>query len=154
MRRLLTMMLLPVLATSLAAQGDGKRELDLFQGTWKCVDRKLNTVEGKVLPIPPLGVHRLIVTGSKYKIEVKDLPKDKGDLAGWGSSDGSLSVDASKAPKWFTPISEGGNQPAWLGIYKLEKDRLTLLLRTFDRPRDFEDTKRATLIVFERIDRK
>jgi RNA polymerase sigma factor (sigma-70 family) len=124
-------------------QPPAKTDKEMLQGTWRLVETHKHgkQVDAKDIPISP---HRLLIDGSK--IETK-LTKGVGDR-------GEFELNTAATPKEITITW----LIQWRGIYKLDKDRLTICFNPDNgiRPDEFRtaaDTGRV-LFVYERAKQK
>jgi RNA polymerase sigma factor (sigma-70 family) len=120
-----------------------KTDKEVLQGTWKLVETHKHgkQVAAKDIPINP---HRLLIDGSK--VETK-LTKGGGDR-------GEFELNTAATPKEITITW----LIQWRGIYKLDKDRLTICFNPENgiRPDEFRtaaDSGRV-LFVYERAEKK
>jgi uncharacterized protein (TIGR03067 family) len=132
-----------VLGTATEAQQATSEELVKQQGTWVAVSSRR---DGEQAP-------EEIVRSITRTVE-EDHVIWKRDGKGFAGT--TIILDGSKNPKAIDVIPDGG--PARgkrvLGIYRIEKDALTLCMADADlpRPREFKAEKgsRQTLMVFKR----
>lgn len=140
-----------LLPAALAAEPPA--DLKPFQGKWVV---KAATLAGRD-HLDDFKTMTLTVTGDKYEVTVNAL-KDAG----------TITVDATKSPKWITLASgekkgpfEGRTMP---GIYEFKDGALTVCLNSgkdeagekLDRPARFDAPEKSPvmLIVFEREKKK
>lgn len=130
---------LPTVAAEEAKEKATKEEQKKLQGTWTLVSQERNGRRGEVA------------------IEIKLTIKD--DLWTIGSfTKRTCRLDPSTTPKSYDIIQkrEGEKDVAWLGIYKLDGDALTVCyfsgkVGATERPKEFKTTDPpATLEVYKR----
>lgn len=114
MKRLLAMVLVAVGINVSAEEKAANSDLELFNGTWKCVSI---VRDGKEVPKAEAEAVRLIVAGEKYSL------KQGGD-----DVEGTHKLDATKKPKEIDAVrSKGPNKGEKLvGIYELTADKFTV----------------------------
>jgi uncharacterized protein (TIGR03067 family) len=116
--RVLLVLVATLVATS-APAGDGKKDEDLLQGTWTVVrlERSGRAEQGD------LSFITVKITGNELvlmEMEEKDPPRQ-------------FKLDASKNPKQIDFLGKGKEIAP--GIYKLDKDKLTLCYNRNGEPR-------------------
>ena len=118
-----------------------------LQGKWNGVSLELN---GTKAPADELKGGAWSFVGDKVRFHSPSSP---------GASDkADFKIDPSKTPKELDLVGEAkGQKLVFRGIYALEKDRLTICLRTPDaeekgRPKEFATSAGSglALLVFER----
>jgi uncharacterized protein (TIGR03067 family) len=123
-----------------ALGGDGdvvKKELKRLEGTWqllKAVD------EGKAAPEEEVKNGRMVFTGDKLTLKTSK-----------GTYDLRFTLDPSKDPQHITIHSgKGEDEKVSQGIYKLEKDQLTICVTKGrgPRPTTFASTRKLPTILF------
>ena len=122
------------------AKGDAKKELALFQGTWRFTSLE---IEGKKVPIDMFKDAKLIIKDETF------------DYVGAGEdAKGTFKIDASKKPKTVDiTYTEGPLKGKVLkAIYELDGDTYKICLDPAgnDRPTKFE-TKEGSPIVLETL---
>jgi uncharacterized protein (TIGR03067 family) len=135
-------LVIALVAAGTAGDGDAaKKELQRLQGTWKVLKMLM---EGK--PVPDEMIEKAQVVVSGHKATVKIGEKDETAF---------ITVDPTKKPAAIDvrPEKEKG---VIKGIYKLEKDRLTVCIAgkpDAPRPKEFTSTEESGtgLIVLERV---
>ncbi len=118
----------------LSAQEKGAR--DPLDGVWSAVAL---TVGGKTYSEEQVRMLQFDFRGDRVTVSMPDKKKE-----------GSFKADASKTPRQFEMNLDG--EKASRGIYKLEKDRLTLCFADGERPAKFESApgSRNVLAVLKR----
>jgi uncharacterized protein (TIGR03067 family) len=127
-------------------QKDASDDLKLLQGSWKVV-----ALEDDGMKAPPevLKGARWVFKGSE--VQVAEPGEELHDKS-------VVKLDLSKTPKHIDLIGLGipTRDKTWLGIYKIEKDRLVVCTgetETAERPTDFNtgpDSHRC-MITLERV---
>jgi uncharacterized protein (TIGR03067 family) len=142
--KLLTAVLLVLVAAPLCAEDDAKKALESFQGEWKIVEF---IKEG--LPDKPeeLKDAKVVVDGSKMTITRRPGRKEQT----------TITLDSKATPMAIDIKPDAKDEAKFLikGIYKLEKDKLTICyaLEGRDRPKEFkaEDETNQAIFVLERV---
>lgn len=110
-----------------APNGEVRKELDRFQGTWKFVSLE---AEGKKVPEADFRTARLVLEGNKFTFTDDH-----------GTYHGTFAVDLKQKPKaidvTFTDGPDEGK--TCLGVYELEGDtyKVCIGLVGKDRPQEF-----------------
>jgi uncharacterized protein (TIGR03067 family) len=120
-----------------------KKELMTLQGTWKLVAAKDG--EQGIDKVPPFTLQ--IRADGTAKVSTDE-----------GESSATLSLDPAKKPKTLDLVHQDGKaegKKQYL-IYKVENDKLMMMGTTpggkaADRPRDFTDSTKSKLLIFERV---
>lgn len=121
-----------------------EKETNKLQGTWRPVAAKNGdeTVEAD-----DLEKVSLTIDGNKFKLQDRDF-----------SLEGTFRLDPAASPKAFdATIPDADGDIHVVGIYKLERDTLTLHFAAYEtmqavRPTDFDSvTDAASLIVWKRV---
>ena len=131
-----------LVAAGTAGSGDAaKKELQRLQGTWKVL-KMLN--EGKPAPAEMIAKTEVVLSG--HKAIVKTGERDETAI---------ITVDPTKKPAAID-IRQEKEKGVLKGIYKLEKNRLTVCFAEkpdAPRPKEFTSTEESgtVLIVLERL---
>jgi uncharacterized protein (TIGR03067 family) len=120
MKRLLMILVVPLLAAGAYAVGPTDRDLKGLQGNWVLESLQIN---GESIPIDSLKIDkkplapRLTVKGERYTLYLADRPLAM-----------TCRVDSGRSPWWITlTMLEGTDKgKAFRGIFKLEGDRFTI----------------------------
>jgi uncharacterized protein (TIGR03067 family) len=124
---------------------DDKSELELLQGTWRVVVAS----SGNANKDTRLSMFSLEIKEEKYRMHIRNIPE----------STGTFKLSTNPKPKhidFFSDQSATPKEPK-MGIYKIEKDRLTMCWDTSsfvpERPTDFviEKPNRRILLILERV---
>lgn len=143
MRQLTAAVLLFVVGTPLHADDDPKKALEGLQGEWKLVGLTKNGV-----PEPKNRLTTSSLTVSKSNITLND---------GVNKPEGTFTIDTKTNPPMIDIqlTANAGNASLGKGIYKLEKDKLTICfsLNSTDRPKEFKSEKGGAvgMWVLERV---
>jgi uncharacterized protein (TIGR03067 family) len=140
----ITLLAVGLLAPVGAGEKDRDKDSDALQGTWQVVSIEL---DGQKAPTEEVEKVGLAVKGAGYKQLVKDSVTEEG----------TIELDPSQKPRTIgLRITSGDDKDkTQLGIYKIERDTLTLCLArpgSLDRPKGFS-TKEGSghvLIVLKR----
>jgi uncharacterized protein (TIGR03067 family) len=126
---------------------EAKKTMRELEGVWTCESA---TINGRKLDEATVKSLKLTLKGEQYKTE-------RGDEVLF---DSTYSLDTKADPKRIDMIGTEGElkgKPA-LGIYKLDKDRLTMCytMPRQQRPKDFksEENSEAYLLVWRRAEKK
>lgn len=141
------------LSIAVGDQPDAMSLFALLQGTWYCV-------EGEELG---KSQSRSVIRKEDRRLTVlrSRLTMERTTKAGKGKYVGLFDIDPAKQTFDFIGKSPKGGYLEWVGIYKLEGDRLTLCYRTqkegvAERPRGFKtDASRpnfSAMYVYEKGD--
>ena len=142
--KLLTAALLVLVAAPLRAEDDPKKALESLQGEWKIVEF---IKEGFPDKPEDLKDAKVVVDGSKMTIRRR---------AGKKGEETTITLDPKATPMAIDikPAEKGTDAFLIKGIYKLEKDKLTICyaLEGRDRPKEFkaEDKTNQAIFVLER----
>jgi uncharacterized protein (TIGR03067 family) len=122
------------------AEDDPKKVAEALKGEWKIVSFNKG---GDELPKKELEGAKIVVAGEKMTISLgkKDEPA-------------TFKLDAKAVPPAIDIIpGKGGKQIIVKGIYKLEKDTLTICFGPDESPRpgEFKAGKMASIIVLEKV---
>ena len=121
------------------ATGQEKTDKDFIQGAWRCVTFEK---QGKVNKGPFIG--------EKWVFKDKDvIVYHKDEIRGQGT----FVLDPEKKPKTITITGTGGDIRGMtvLGIYRIEKNTLTLCNGFEVRPKEFSGAGKPLLLTFERM---
>ena len=135
-------MLMTVSALTLAIQGDTRKELAKFEGTWQPVYVEKDGKELKV----DIKDDRLVMTGNTF---VFTRPKSK--------MEGKLSIDATKKPCTIDEETTAGDNKGTktVGIYQIDEKRLMVCYRVApaERPDSFSTSENSGrfLIIYKRV---
>ena len=115
-----------------------EKELAKLQGVWVCIEH---------LGKPPDGEIKLVIEKRGYQKVVK--PAAMNGIATLGEDEGSITIDPTKSPAQIDLV---GKNVTALGIYKLDGDKLVLLLSAKEkvRPESLEKPEKAWTTVFQR----
>jgi uncharacterized protein (TIGR03067 family) len=131
---------LAVLSSGVARDDDAKKELKQFEGTWTVIEHAHN---GRSAPAANLKGHKFVFSGDKLQI-VSPVGKPEYQITLDGKTDPKSIEVAHTDPK--------DNSGPHLGIYKLEKDQLTVALdmrvRGSARPEGFEAKQGSPVMVW------
>jgi uncharacterized protein (TIGR03067 family) len=138
-----------LIAALLAAEPsntEAKKTMRELEGVWNCESA---TINGRKLDEATVKSLKLTLKGEQYKTE-------RGDEVLF---DSTYSLDTKADPKRIEMVGTEGDlkgKPA-LGIYKLDKDRLTMCytMPGQDRPKDFksEEKSEAYLLIWHRAEK-
>jgi uncharacterized protein (TIGR03067 family) len=130
-----------VFVVSMASSGgDEKSELDRVQGTWKAIKAEIGGQSG-----PQDEVEKLTWSFKDKGFTVLKEGKTEGK--------GTFKLNSNKAPMWIDlAFTEGPpNEEKALGVYRIEKDILTICFGD-ERPMDLKgDGKNTILMQFKRV---
>ncbi len=129
-----------LLAVPVRAEDDPKKAAEAFQGEWKFISFSKSGEEDSK---EELAKAKLVVSGDKmtFTRRGKDDPV-------------TFTLDPKATPATIDlKAKEGGKEIMVKGIYKLEKDTLTICfgLDASERPKDFKPAKGNGLLILERV---
>jgi uncharacterized protein (TIGR03067 family) len=128
----------PVLLVA-TAQEKEKTDKDLIQGAWRCV-----TLESKG------KVNKGSFIGEKWEFKGKEvIVYHEGEVR----AQGTFVLDPETKPKTITITGTDGDLKGKTvsGIYRIEKNSLTLCNGFDERPKEFSGAGKALLLTFERM---
>jgi uncharacterized protein (TIGR03067 family) len=126
---------------------EAKKTMRELEGVWNCESA---TINGRKLDEATVKSLKLTLKGEQYKTE-------RGDEVLF---DSTYSLDTKADPKRIDMIGTEGDLKgkAALGIYKLDKDRLTMCytMPGQERPKDFksEEKSEAYLLIWRRAEKR
>ena len=138
MKPVAAVVLLALVAATVRSEDDPKKAAESLQGEWKVVSFNKG---GEELPKEELEKTKFVFAGEKVTVTFNNRDEAA-----------TFTVDP-KAKPLAIDITPGKKEKLVKGIYKLEKDTLTICFGPdgADRPTEFKATKKASLIVMERV---
>jgi uncharacterized protein (TIGR03067 family) len=140
-------LLIAALLAAEPSKAEAKKTMRELEGVWTCESA---TINGRKLDEATVKSLKLTLKGEQYKTE-------RGDEVLF---DSTYSLDTKADPKRIEMIGTEGDLmgKAALGIYRLDKDRLTMCytMPGKERPKEFksEEKSEAYLLVWRRADKQ
>lgn len=143
-RLTLAILLIPALGAAAQEKNEIKTELKKFEGTWKI---KSFDLTGKKESVPAEEREKIRLTFAGEKLSFKGTPQRDRET--------TIELDPSKKPPHITirPPKDEAKGETILGIYRFDKDTLTICGSPKERPTEFALTEGTQngLLVLERV---
>ncbi len=139
MKSVAAVVLLALVATPVRSEDDPKKAAESLQGEWKVVSFNKG---GEDTPKEELEKAKFVFVGEKLTITFNNRDETA-----------TFTVDPKAKPLAIDITPAGKKEKVVKGIYKLEKDTLSICFGPdgADRPTEFKGTKKSSLIVVERV---
>jgi uncharacterized protein (TIGR03067 family) len=137
MRHVRSVAILGLLLSPVLCMADPKSESEKFAGTWKVLSASL---DDEAIPEDKRDKVKIVFDADKVNFIEND-----------SDAKSTFTVDDSKKPATIDITPPKGKKETLIGIYKFEKDKLTLCLTsTPDRPTEFKGGKKVLLMTLEK----